>query len=419
MDPKALALRVDPERLRRRFEALAQIGATPEGGVHRPALSEAHLAARAWFRREIEAEGLTFRQDGAGNHSAFLACGPEGAPTLLLGSHLDSVPNGGRFDGALGVLAAFEALLAVRDAGLRLPVHLEAIDFTDEEGTLIPLLGSRAVAGRLTAEDLAAPRGGQEAFQAALARAGLTPEGLLTARRPPEALAGYLELHIEQGRRLLEAGADVGVVTAIVGIGSHRLTFLGRADHAGTTAMGDRRDAALGAAEFILAARRTVMDRFPEGVANVGWARFEPGAFNIVPERAVLGLEFRAPEMAQLEALERALVEAAHQAAQRHDLHLLVEPLGKHEPAPMSPLAREAIRQACQDLGLKPLDLPSGAGHDAQSLAPLCPAGMLFVPSVDGASHSPREFTPWEACLNGADALLQAALRLAHAVGGA
>ena len=418
MDPQLRALRVDPERLRRRFEALARIGGTPEGGVHRPALSEAHLAARAWFRQAIEAEGLTFRRDGAGNHSACLACGPEGAPTLLLGSHLDSVPNGGRFDGALGVLAAFEALLVVRDAGLRLPVHLEAIDFTDEEGTLVPLLGSRALAGLLTIEDLAAPRGGQEALQAALARAGLTPEGILAARRPAETIAAYLELHIEQGRCLLEAGADIGVVTAIVGIGSHRLTFLGRADHAGTTAMRDRRDASLGAAAFILAARQTVLDRFPEGVANVGWVHLEPGAFNIVPERAVLGLEFRAPESAQLEAMAQALVEAAHRAAQQHDLHLLVDPLGKQEPAPMSPLARKAIHQACRDLGLKALDLPSGVGHDAQSLAHLCPVGMLFVPSVEGASHGPREFTSWEACLKGANALLQGALRLAHAVGG-
>lgn len=407
------ALRVDGDRLRADFAALAEIGATGDGGVHRPALSETHLAARAWFRERILAAGFEFRVDGAGNHSAFLPCGPAGAPTLLLGSHLDSVPFGGRFDGPLGVLAALEALRVVQEAGASLPVHLEAIDFTDEEGTLLSELGSEALAGTLTAQTLREPRGGRPALEAGLARAGLTEAGVLAARRDPASLAGYLELHIEQGPRLIEAQADIGVVTAIVGYGSYWLAFLGRADHAGTASMAGRVDAALGAGAFALAAREVVLRDFPTCVANVGDMRFAPGAFNIVPACVTVALEFRAPELELLDRLEAALLEQAQAEAARFGLGLEVERLGRHDPTPMSPVAQRAVVEAAGSLSLKHVRLASGAWHDAQPLAAVCPAGMIFVPSVEGASHSAREFTRWADCVNGANVLLQAALRMA------
>ena len=304
-------LRVSSERLKADFEALSLYGATAEGGVDRPALGEAHLAARDWLRRRIQADGLELRLDQAGNHLAFLGCGPQGAPALLLGSHLDSVPDGGRYDGALGVLAALETLRCVREAGLALPVNLEAIDFTDEEGTLVGLLGSYALAGHLKAEDLLSPRGGRQHLLAGLERAGLSEGGLLEARREPSSLAGYLELHIEQGPRLLQAGVQIGVVTSIVGICSYRLAFTGRADHAGTTPMRDRLDAAQGAAAFTLAVRQKVLQDFPECVANVGMCRLLPGAFNIVPARAELALELRSAEPESYAQLEAALLEMA------------------------------------------------------------------------------------------------------------
>ncbi|HTP02468.1 MAG TPA: M20/M25/M40 family metallo-hydrolase, partial [Anaerolineales bacterium] len=153
--------RINRNRMLAAFDELAAIGSTGDGGVHRPTFSEAHLVARAWFRDQIERSGLEFRLDGAGNHSAFLRCGPADAPTLLLGSHLDSVPHGGRFDGALGVMAAFEVLRTVKEAGIRLRYNLEAIDFTDEEGTLVGLLGSSALAGRLNPSVVQNPRGGR------------------------------------------------------------------------------------------------------------------------------------------------------------------------------------------------------------------------------------------------------------------
>jgi N-carbamoyl-L-amino-acid hydrolase len=401
---------INSQRFEDDFQALAAIGATAAGGVHRPALGEAHLAARLWFRQRILAAGLEFHMDGAGNHSALLRCGPPGAPSLLIGSHLDSVPDGGRFDGALGVLAALEVLRTIQDAGLKLPVHLEAIDFTDEEGTLYGLLGSAALAGHLRSEDLLKPRGGRDKLLEGLDRAGLTEVGLLQASRDPATLAGYLELHIEQGPRLLQAGAQIGVVTGIVGIASYRLTFTGRADHAGTTPLPDRLDAAQGASAFTLAVRQLVLEQFPGCVANVGLLHLEPGAYNIVPARAVLGFECRSDNDETFTRLEATLLERARLEASRFGLGLEIEPVGRHAPAPMSAKMQQAIIQAAEALGLSHISLPSGAGHDAQSLAPLCPTGMIFVPSQDGASHSPREFTRWEDCLNGAKVLLQAAL---------
>jgi N-carbamoyl-L-amino-acid hydrolase len=404
------SLRINPKRLKSDFEALAKIGSTGDGGVHRPALSPAHLAARDWLRERIAAAGLEWRQDGAGNLSAFLPCGPENGKTLLLGSHLDSVPYGGRFDGALGVLAALETLRVVQEAGPSLPFNLEAIDFTDEEGTLVGLLGSRTLAGKLDPGELQNPRGGRQALLEGLERAGLTEAGLLQARRNPETLAGYLELHIEQGPRLAQAGAEIGIVSAITGIVSYRLAFIGRADHAGTTPMADRLDAAQGASAFTLAARRSVMHDFPGCVANVGDMQFSPGAFNIVPARVDLSLEFRAPKVETLERLEISLLSQAQEIALENRLELGVEALGRHAPAPMSTGAQKAIAQACDRLGLKSMTLHSGAGHDAQSLADLYPAGMIFIPSTGGASHSPREFSAWHDCLNGANTLLQATL---------
>ncbi len=383
-------LRINPIRFQSDFTTLSAIGATPAGGVNRPALSAAHLEARAWFAEQVHRANLTLRIDGAGNHSAILPSPNPDAPTLLLGSHLDSVPDGGRYDGALGVLAALEVLRTIHEAGMSLPVHLEAIDFTDEEGTLVGFIGSGALAGTLAPSDLHNPRGGRQSLMAGLERAGLREAGIFTAQRDPATLAGYLELHIEQGSRLFQSGVDIGIVQGIMGIASFRLVFTGRANHAGTTPMADRRDAGLGAASFTLAARQLVMDYFPGCVVNVGSLHLEPGAFNIVPGRAELALECRA-----------------------FGLGLDVITLGVHAPAPMNQLVQQAIQEAAANLGLSAQVLPSGAGHDAQNLALLCPTGMIFIPSVDGISHSPLEFSSLQSCLNGANVLLGAALRLA------
>lgn len=407
-------LRVNSDRMLKAFNELALIGATGEGGVHRPALSEAHLAARKWFCQEVQQSGLEFHTDGAGNHSAVLTCEPSNASTLLLGSHLDSVPNGGRFDGALGVIAALEVLKTIQENGVQTRVHVEAIDFTDEEGTLVGLLGSAALTGRLHPELLQNPRGGRKDLVAGMERAGLSDESILSAARPKESIAGYLELHIEQGKRLERAGIHIGVVSAIVGIASYRLSFIGRADHAGSTTMQDRMDASLGASAFTLAGRELVMKDFPNCVVNVGKMEFMPGAFNIVPAQVDVSLEFRSADHSEFDRLDGALLALAQAEAKRFGLELQADFRGRHAPTLMSDSVQRAFVDACDDLELTHTSLVSGAGHDGQSFAGVCPMGMIFVPSVNGTSHSPYEFTRWEDCLHGANVLLQAVLRLAQ-----
>ncbi len=327
---------------------------------------------------------------------------------------MDSVPNAGRFDGALGVVAALEVLQTVRQYGLLLDTHLEAIDFTDEEGHYANFVGSLGLTGQLKAQHIQSPRGGRRRFQEALSRAELSEESLLTAGRDPASIAGYLELHIEQGRRLVEQKVPIGIVTGIVGIRSFMVHFLGRADHAGTTPMTHRRDAAQGASAYVLAVRETVLREFPDCVATVGNVAFEPGVFNVVAETASVSLEFRADEIAKLDAMEARLGQAAVSAARRFELDLEIEHLDSSPPARMDKDVQAAIARACKQLSLEFMSMPSGAGHDAQCLAAICPIGMIFVPSVDGFSHSPREHTEWPDCVNGANALLQAALSLAR-----
>lgn len=412
MNKRTDDLRINADRFRARFEALAAIGATPEGGVHRTAFSKAHLEARLWFLKTAEWIGLETATDGAGNHSAFLRCGPPDAPTLLMGSHLDSVPNGGRYDGALGVLAALEVLHTVNEHSLSLNTHLEAIDFTDEEGHYVNFVGSLGLTGRLEPGHVQSPRGGHQRFQNILFRSGLSEASLFTAGRDPKTLAGYLELHIEQGSRLVEAQADVGIVTAIVGIRSFKVRFMGRADHAGTTPMDHRLDAAQGASSFALAVRESVMTEFPGCVATVGNMAFEPGVFNVVPEVVTISLEFRAGDEGTLDRMEALLRGQASIAAQRFGLGLEIQHLDSTAPAPMHERIQGAFASACKTLGLNHTFLASGAGHDAQCLAPVCPTGMVFVPSAGGSSHSAREFTIWQDCVHGANVLLHAALAL-------
>jgi N-carbamoyl-L-amino-acid hydrolase len=409
---------IDADRFQKDFEELAAIGATPDGGVDRPALSEAHLEARQWLTRKAEEAGLETRIDAAGNHIAVARTGPEAKPrSLLLGSHLDSVPQGGRFDGALGVTAGLEVLRTIKERAIPLPYDLELYDFTDEEGHFVGLMGSQALAGLLKPAQLQTPGQGSSRFLDALERAGVDASRILEARRDPAALAGYLELHIEQGLRLIEAEADLGIVTTIVGIRSFRLHFIGRADHAGTTPLDKRFDAGLGASAFHLAAHQHVGMNHPSCVVTVGDMGFSPGAFNVVPKTASVALEFRAGTDDELDAMESEILNIATEQAGVFGLALEIDKLERAAPVRMDPGFQRAVAQASETLGLRNLPVSSGAGHDAQSLAQVCPAGMIFVPSTGGFSHSPRESSEWSHCVHGANTLLNTVLALAEDVG--
>ncbi len=406
---------INEQRFQADFLELSEIGKTGNTGVNRPALSPAHLASRKWLRRKIEQAGLEFHRDGAGNHFARLECGPPGALSLCLGSHLDSVPTGGRYDGALGVLAGLEVLHCVHEAGLQLPVHLELIDFTDEEGSLVSFLGSFAFAGLLKQADLMNPRGSRQMLEEGIRRAGLSEASILSARRDPKTLAGYLELHIEQGPVLHIGGYQIGIVTQIAGIAMYRLSFRGRADHAGTITVGERLDAGVGASSFSLGLRSLILERFPECYANIGSVQYEPGAYNIVPEKANVSLEFRAASPDRFQDLMSAVLDLAENVARNFGLGLEVEFLGKRDPVTTDPMMQTAIENAASKLGLSSLPILSRAGHDAQPVAGLCPTGIIFLPSVGGISHSPDEFTSWQDCVNGANVLLHTTLQISQA----
>jgi N-carbamoyl-L-amino-acid hydrolase len=406
-------IQIDEQRLSASFQALSEIGSTPGGGVHRPALSDADLRARAWFKEETERAGLVYTMDGAGNQSAILGSARADAPHVLLGSHLDTVPNGGRFDGALGLSAALEVLRVIKEAGCCLPVSLEAINLTDEEGTHVGELGSQALTGKLSLEDLDNPAAGVDALDLGLCRIGITRESVLSSQCSPRVIAGYLELHIEQGPLLEESGWDIGIVTGIVGIRRFQLTFRGRADHAGTAPLGRRRDAGRAASGFVVSAWEAVFRDYLDCAFNVGDMRFRPGAYNVVPEAVTVRVEYRASDDERLDILEETLIRIAGRQGEAVGVEVQVGSIERFSPVSMSGEVQQILAVEAKALGLRYTSLPSKAVHDAQSFADICPTGMIFIPSVGGRSHAPSEFSAWQDCLNGANLLLHATVRLA------
>ena len=403
-------LRINENRFLADLRELARIGATAAGGVSRPALTAADNEARQWYRSKIAQAGLDYAQDGAGNQSAILFSNPPSAKRILAGSHLDSVPNGGRYDGALGLLAAFEALRTLKDHGIQPKITLEAINFTDEEGAIMGLMGSRALVGQLVPEDLHRTKLSPGDLSQRLDAAGITRGSLLAARRD-DALA-WLELHIEQGTRLGAAGIDIGVVDAIVGIRSYHISLFGEAAHAGSKPMRQRRDALWGAAAFVLRARQLVMDKFSPGVMNIGMISAKPGAFNIVPGQVDLALEFRHGSTAEMAAMAEHLLGLLEQSAREFDLRTRFTETPAVHPARMSATVMAAIERSAAALGLSHRRMLSFAGHDTQSLAQICPAAMFFVPSARGISHNPEEFTSDADCVNGANLMLHTLIGL-------
>lgn len=409
MDNPMKDLRIDEAQFQADLEAQAAFGDTGDGGLHRPAFSESHKQVRGWFLRRAAEMGLTATVDGAGNHSARLGSSRSGAKTLVIGGHLDSVPYGGRFDGALDVVAGLAVVRALLERGVDLPVDVEVIDFTDEEGRYAGLFGSRAFAGLLESDFWAK---GSSEFREALLSSGVSEDSARRAARDPKTLAGYMELHIEQGNRLNSEKAKIGIVTGIVGIRTFHVTFTGRADHAGTRSMNDRKDAGLAACDFSLAVRNQTMTLFPDNVATVGKMDFFPGVFNIVPERVVVTLEFRSLEVNRFERMEHTFLELARKSAEDFGVEAEATPDKRIPPAPTDKRIQAAFTEAAAFLELPHMHMTSGAGHDTVSASALCPAGMIFVPSAGGFSHSPREFTEPQDCINGANTLLQAVPRL-------
>src|SRR5881396_805323 len=408
---------ISASRLASRIDALARFGGLPGGGVTRPCWSPQHEEARAWLTGEMRAAGLETWVDRAGNVFGALgihAFSADGG-AVLTGSHIDTVPEGGILDGALGVLAALEALQTIREARAPHGRPLAVAAWSDEEGRYGSLFGSRAFCGGLDplrVEAMAAVDG--ERLVDAMARAGFDARRAAEARAPGGAVAAYVELHIEQGPRLEEAGIPIGVVDSIVGVHRTRVVFVGQADHAGTTPMERRRDGFLAAAEYALKARDLVLKHGGgKSVTNVGVVRVHPGVTNIVPARGELVHEVRGPDAKTLAQLGRRSASLAQSVARRRRLEVEIEPMSATTPAVCSARVQRAIEQACRTLGLPSTHLYSAAGHDAQNLAAIADAGMIFIPSKGGRSHRVDETSDREAIERGANVLLHTLLLLA------
>ncbi len=407
-------LAVDFVRLQADVEALADIGRSEDHGIYRMAFSPGDMAARHWLQGRIEAAGLQFHQDEAANLHGRL--GWDGAtPSVMTGSHIDTVPGAGHLDGALGVVCALECLRVFRERGVPLRRPLEMVAFTDEEGRFGGMLGSQALTGVLTPESVLAARDLDGVSLAdAMREQGFTATDALRAARPAESIHAFVELHIEQGPVLDRDGIAIGVVEGITGLRRWDVRLLGAANHAGTTPMDMRVDAFQGLAEFGSAVDRVLGEYGgPRSVATVGRVELVPGAANVVPGEARFSLEMRDTDPAVLEELAGAFRRALSAIARRRGLRFEFDVVSEIEPVACDSAVLGAIEASARELGLSLLRMPSGAAHDTQQIARIAPAGMIFVPSKQGRSHSPAEWTAWPDIEAGANVLLNALHRLA------
>lgn len=408
---------IDRTRLRQSFEALASIGRVEDGSIHRAAFSEADMEARRWLIREAEGRGLSAEMDGAANVLIRRAGESGTGGSVLLGSHLDSVPAGGAFDGALGVLLGLECLTAIAERDLRTDRPVEVVAFSDEEGRFGGMLGSRALAGLLTPADImqSADLEGVP-LREAMREAGLQPDAALHARRPRGSVAAYIEVHIEQGPVLDESGRRLGVVSEICGLFKWVVTLRGRGDHAGTAPMHLRQDAFGGLAEFASEIPRLLEENGSDAsVATIGNASLSPGAANSVPARADFSLDVRDGDAEVLTQLAGAMRRALSAIARRRSLMFEFEVIEEIDPISCDRRVMDAIARGARSEGVEPFVMPSGAAHDAQMMGQIAPMGMVFTPSVGGRSHCAAEWTHWEDVELAADVTLRAALDLAGA----
>ena len=395
----------DSGRLQEHLAELAHFGANPEGGVSRVAFSDADVAGRAYVKRLMEAAGLDVRIDTAGNLIGRREGTDRKLPAIVVGSHTDSVPHGGNYDGDVGVMAGIEIAQQLRDRHVRLRHALEIVDFTDEEGGLV---GSRAMAGDLSAATLDLVNTSGRSVRDGIRVLGGNPDAIGHARRSPGELVAYLELHIEQGGTLERTHTDIGVVEGIVGIHWWEATVTGVANHAGTTPMDQRHDALVAASELVLAVNAAATEFPGRQVATVGRIQAEPGAPNVIPGRVVLSVEVRDLDATRIAAVfERIRARAGEIARVRATSIDFRDLEATAVPALTDPRIQHIIAGEAHGLGLTVMAMPSGAGHDAQDIARIAAIGMIFVPSVGGISHSPREYTAPADITNGVNVLMR------------
>ena len=407
------SLRVNADRLRQHLEGLSVYGRPPGGtfadGVSRTAYSDADVAGRQYVMNLMRDAGLEPRIGTGGNIHGLREGRDSSLPPILFGSHIDSVPNGGNFDGDVGSLGALEVTQTLREHNVQTRRPLHYVIWQNEEGGLI---GSSIAAGELPASSLQHVASSGLTIEQGIRKIGGDPTRLADARIPKGSFRAYLELHIEQGGNLAKQSIPVGVVEGIVSIDEYDVTIRGFANHAGTTPMPERRNALLAAARLIDAVQQVVTAQPGRQVGTVGHIEVTPNARNVVPGLVKCSVELRDLSDAKIAALGEQIKRRAPQIATETGTSIEMEKVEHDPPAVATPEIQKMIETAAAGLGLQTTRLPSGAGHDAQMMARLGPMGMIFVPSVAGISHSPKELTQWSDCANGANVLLQTILAL-------
>lgn len=400
--------RINGDRLNRWLEGLSRFGRREDGGVDRVAFSDAEMEGRAWVRGLMEEVGLQVTVDVAGNIIGRRPGTGAGLPPLMLGSHIDSVPSGGNYDGALGSLGAIEVVQSLQEAGVVTRHPLEVVIFVNEEGGKT---GSRVLAGELRERDLDLATASGFTVREGIRRLGGDPDRLAEGRREAGDVAGFLELHVEQGGTLDSAGITIGVVEGIVGIRRWTATVVGAANHAGTTPMDQRRDAMLGAARLVEAVNRVVTSLPGTQVGTVGRIESSPGAPNVIPGEVVMTIELRALAMETIEEVFQGIRREAEAIGRENRTPIGLEEFYRSEAAPTDQRFRGWVEGIALEQGYSFRRMPSGAGHDAQSVAHFAPMGMIFIPSVGGLSHHPGEYSRPDDIEAGANVLMGALLR--------
>jgi N-carbamoyl-L-amino-acid hydrolase len=408
------ARHINAQRLQATIEKLSEFGRNPEGGgVTRLGFSQTDLDARTYVMGLMKDAGLEVRVDPAGNLFGRRS-GSDQLPAILFGSHIDSVPQGGNFDGALGSLGAIEVIRTLNDNHLTTRHPLEVVIWTNEEGPHfgISTLGSGVAAGVLGPEIL--DRKNDDGLTVAdwLRRYGQDPSRLTDARIAPGSLAAILELHIEQGPVLEESKVEIGVVSGIVSLKRWQCVATGQTNHAGTTPMNRRRDALAAAAKHLLAVRDVVRAETGTQVGTVGYLKAEPGAPNVIPGRVEFPVELRDLDAGKIERMWQHIQQKLAQADKEEGVETRCEVIDEIAAVSSDPSVQSVVREAAQSAGLSTADMPSGAVHDAGQISRIAPMGMIFVPSRDGISHAPQEYSSWEDCANGVEVLYRSILLL-------
>jgi N-carbamoyl-L-amino-acid hydrolase len=402
-------LRVDGRRLNEHLTELAQFGKTPEGGTNRVAYSDIDLQAREYVMKLMRDAKLDVSIDAAGNIVGRRQGSVSALKPLMIGSHIDSVPQGGSYDGQVGSIGAIEVAQTLAEKGVQLRHPVEVVIFQNEEGGTI---GSAALARGLTEKDLEIITNSKKTIREGIKFIGGDPDRVGSVVRKKGDLAAYLELHIEQGGVLYAEKIDIGVVEGIVGVYWWDVTVEGFANHAGTTPMNQRRDALLAAAKYIEAVNRVVTSIPGRQVGTVGKIQAFPGAFNVIPGKVITSLGLRDLDAAKVQMMFDRIQSEVRQIEATTGTKFEFKQVNSSKPAPTDARIRNAIDDAAKQLGFTTKLMPSGAGHDGQEIADLCPIGMIFVPSRDGISHSPREFSKPEDITNGANVLLHSLLKV-------